>query len=137
MSQGLAFLIWLLCVGISAILLGYFIKKTLEPVKKEGFAVDAIAPQAAIYLTVQLNLTGYTFASQIRKSYGSSTYYTFTASVYDAATGKVRLQLTSTQTSAIPAGRYLYDIEITNTSTTAKTRILEGIVIVTPEITQT
>lgn len=39
MSQGLAFLIWLLCVGISAILLGYFIKKTLEPVKKEGFAV--------------------------------------------------------------------------------------------------
>jgi aspartate aminotransferase len=28
--------------------------------KKEGFSVDAIAPQAAIYLTVQLNLTGYT-----------------------------------------------------------------------------
>jgi hypothetical protein len=83
-----------------------------------------------------LNLTGYTVASQIRKSYGSSTSYTFTASVYDAATGKVRLQLTSTQTSAIPAGRYLYDIEITNTSTTAKTRILEGIVTVTPEITQ-
>ena len=83
-----------------------------------------------------LNLTGYTVASQIRKSYGSSTYHTFTASVYDAATGKVRLQLTSTQTSAISAGRYLYDIEITNTSTTAKTRILEGIVVVTPEITQ-
>jgi hypothetical protein len=84
-----------------------------------------------------LDLSGYTIASQMRKSYGSSTYYTFTASVYDAATGKVRLQLTSTQTSAIPAGRYLYDIEITNTSTSAKTRILEGIVIVTPEITQT
>jgi len=84
-----------------------------------------------------LDLSGYTIASQMRKSYGSSTYYTFTASIYDAATGKVRLQLTSTQTSAIPAGRYLYDIEITNTSTSAKTRILEGIVIVTPEITQT
>ena len=83
------------------------------------------------------NLTNYFARSQMRKSYGSSTSYTFTASVYDAATGKVRLQLTSTQTSAIPAGRYLYDIEITNTSTTAKTRILEGIVIVTPEITQT
>jgi len=83
-----------------------------------------------------LDLTGYTVASQMRKSYGSSTFYTFTTSIYDAVTGKVRLQLTSTQTSAIPAGRYLYDIEITNTSTTAKTRILEGIVIVTPEITQ-
>jgi hypothetical protein len=82
-----------------------------------------------------LDLTGYTVASQMRKSAASSTYYNFTASVHDAATGKVRLQLTSTQTSAIPAGRYLYDIEITNTSTSAKTRILEGIVTVTPEIT--
>jgi hypothetical protein len=84
-----------------------------------------------------LDLTGYTVASQMRKSYGSSTFYTFTASVFDAATGKVRLQLTSTQTSAISAGRYLYDIEITNIATSAKTRILEGIVTVTPEITQT
>jgi aspartate aminotransferase len=30
--------------------------------KKEGFSVDAIAPQAAIYLTVQLDLTGYSTA---------------------------------------------------------------------------
>jgi hypothetical protein len=39
MSQGLAFLIWLLCVGISAILLGYFIKQSVNPLKKEGFSV--------------------------------------------------------------------------------------------------
>ena len=83
-----------------------------------------------------LDLTNYTVASQIRKSYGSSTAYNFTASVYNAVDGKVRLQLTSTESSAIPAGRYLYDIEITNTNTSAKTRILEGIVVVTPEITQ-
>ena len=83
-----------------------------------------------------LDLTNYTVASQIRKSYGSSTAYDFTASVYNAVDGKVRLQLTSTESSAIPAGRYLYDIEITNTITSAKTRILEGIVVVTPEITQ-
>ena len=83
-----------------------------------------------------LDLTNYTVASQIRKSYGSSTAYDFTASVYNAVEGKVRLQLTSTESSAIPAGRYLYDIEITNTITSAKTRILEGIVVVTPEITQ-
>jgi aspartate aminotransferase len=30
----------------------------LEQLKKEGYAVDAIAPQAAIYLTVQFNLAG-------------------------------------------------------------------------------
>ena len=83
-----------------------------------------------------LNLTNYTVASQLRKSYGSSTYYTFTATVYDAVTGKVRLQLPAATSSTIPAGRYLYDIEITNTVSGAKTRILEGTVIVTPEITR-
>lgn len=84
-----------------------------------------------------LNLASYTVKSQMRKSYGSSTAYDFTATVYDAATGKIRLQITAANTSLIPAGRYLYDIEITNTSTDAKTRVLEGIVIVTPEITKT
>lgn len=29
-----------------------------QQLKKEGFAVDAVAPQAAIYLTIQINLTG-------------------------------------------------------------------------------
>ena len=82
-----------------------------------------------------LDLTDYTVASQMRKSHSSSVHYDFTATVYDAATGKVRLQLTATQTSAIHAGRYLYDIEITNTVTQEKRRILEGIVTVTPEIT--
>lgn len=31
--------------------------------KKEGFAVDAVAPQAAIYLTIQINLVGKTTAA--------------------------------------------------------------------------
>lgn len=39
MSQGLAFLIWLLCVGISAVLIGYFLKNSLKPVIREGFAI--------------------------------------------------------------------------------------------------
>jgi hypothetical protein len=82
-----------------------------------------------------LNLTGYTVKSQMRKSYSSSVAYNFTASVYDAAGGKVRLQLDSDQSSAIPAGRWLYDVEITSQSGT-KTRVVEGIVTVNPQITQ-
>jgi hypothetical protein len=39
MSQGLAFLIWLLCVGISAVLIGYFLKNSLKPLIREGFSV--------------------------------------------------------------------------------------------------
>jgi hypothetical protein len=82
-----------------------------------------------------LNLTGYTVASQMRKSYQSSTAYAFTASIYDASTGKIRLQLTPTQSEAIPAGRWLYDVEITSSSGT-KSRVVEGIVTVNPQITQ-
>jgi hypothetical protein len=82
-----------------------------------------------------LNLTGYTVASQMRKSYQSSTAYNFTASVHDANTGKVRLQLTPEQSEVIPAGRWLYDVEITSPSGN-KTRVVEGIVTVNPQITQ-
>lgn len=82
-----------------------------------------------------LNLSGYSVASQMRKSYQSSTAYSFTASVYDAASGKIRLQLTDEQSAAIPAGRWLYDVEI-ESSVGAKTRVVEGIVTVNPQITQ-
>ena len=70
-----------------------------------------------------LNLSGYTVKSQLRKSYTSSTYHNFTASIYDAANGKVRLQLSSAQSEAIVPGRYLYDVEITSSLGT-KTRVI-------------
>jgi len=82
-----------------------------------------------------LNLTGYTVASQMRKSYSSSTAYNFTASVFNADTGKIRLQLSPQQSEAIPAGRWLYDVEITSPSG-SKTRVVEGVVTVIPQITQ-
>ena len=82
-----------------------------------------------------LNLSGYTVASQMRKSYQSSTYHSFTATVYDAANGKIRLQLTDEQSGAIPAGRWLYDVEIESTAG-ARTRVVQGIVTVQPQITR-
>lgn len=82
-----------------------------------------------------LNLTGYTVKSQMRKSYSSSQAYTFTCSVQDALNGKIRLQLSSAESQAITPGRYLYDVEIISPSGN-KTRVVEGIVTVIPEITQ-
>lgn len=83
-----------------------------------------------------MNLTGFTVKSQFRKSYQSSTAINFTASIYDAAAGKVRLQLSPSDTTNIRSGRYLYDIELTS-PTGDKIRPLEGLVILTPEITKT
>lgn len=82
-----------------------------------------------------MNLTNFTVVSQFRKSYQSSSATNFTASVYDETTGRIRLQLSAANSSAIPAGRYLYDVEITSPLGERK-RALEGIVVLTPEITR-
>lgn len=82
-----------------------------------------------------LDLTGYTVKSQMRKSYSSSTVYTFTATIFNAVAGQIQLSMTASQTEVIPPGRWLYDVEITS-STGARRRVVEGLVIVTPQITQ-
>lgn len=82
-----------------------------------------------------MNLTNYTVKSQFRKSYQSSQAYTITVSLYDAPNGKVKLHMDAAYLSSIKAGRYLYDIEITS-PLNEKLRVLEGIIVITPEITQ-
>ena len=82
-----------------------------------------------------LEMTGYTAAGQIRKTYSSSTASgTFTTAIA-AASGQVTLSLTDTETSAIPAGRYVYDLTITSASSIT-TRVAEGQINVTPSVTR-
>ena len=82
------------------------------------------------------DLTGYSASAQIRKTYGSSTLQaTFTTTI-SAASGQVTLGLSDTQTSAMEAGRYVYDLNITKTSTSVTTRVVEGQAIITPGVTR-
>ena len=83
-----------------------------------------------------INLTGYTAAGQIRKTYSSSTAVDFATSIANPSSGVVTISLTSAQTNAMKAGRYVYDVEITQTSTGTITRVLEGQVEITPGVTQ-
>lgn len=81
-----------------------------------------------------MNLTGYTAASQIRKWYTSvSPSATFSSSI-NANTGVITLSLTSAQTNNLVAGRYVYDVELTTGSVVS--RIVEGIITVTPQVTR-
>jgi hypothetical protein len=80
------------------------------------------------------NLTGYTVAAQMRKNYASASAVNFNAS-HTGVLGQILLSLTSTATSTLEPGRYLYDIEITSGSGVI-TRVVEGIVTVTPGITR-
>ena len=83
-----------------------------------------------------LDLTEYTANAQMRKNYASSTAVSFTTTITNPKTlGKLTLALSNAQTSAIDPGRYLYDVEIVS-STNVITRVVEGIVTVTPNITR-
>lgn len=82
-----------------------------------------------------LELSGYTAAAQIRKTYSSSTVSaTFATSIAELA-GQVTISLTDTQTAALESGRYVYDLNITS-SAGLVTRVIEGQAIVTPGVTR-
>jgi hypothetical protein len=83
-----------------------------------------------------LNLTGHTAAMQLRSTYDSSTVaLSMTAAVINAAQGILSISATSTATAALEEGIYVYDLEIT-TSAGVVTRLLQGQVTVSPEVTR-
>jgi hypothetical protein len=86
----------------------------------------------------EINLTGYTLRAQLRKSYGATSFTSFTVASPAPATGELIISLTDTQTSALKAGRYVYDVEIVAPvgEGSTVTRVLEGIITVTPEVTR-
>jgi len=81
-----------------------------------------------------INLTGYSGDSEMRKHYTSSNSISFGVSL-GGVDGTVTLSLTPTQTSNLTPGRYVYDVEVTSGANVVS-RIVEGIVTVTPEVTR-
>ena len=82
-----------------------------------------------------MNLTGFQVYSQFRKSYNSVIGYQFETQVLNGPAGKIKLTLNGVTSSDIRPGRYLYDIEVYSPGN-SKTRIVEGIVTINPEITR-
>ena len=83
-----------------------------------------------------LNLAGYSAAAQMRKTYeSSSASATFTTAISNPTTdGQVTLTMTDTVTTALSPGRYVYDLEILQTSSSTITRVIEGIINVRPQV---
>lgn len=80
-----------------------------------------------------INLADFTAQAQIRKTYSSSNSVSFSISITDTQ-GVIQLSLTDTQTANLTPGRYVYDVIMTTANTT--TRVVEGIVTVTPRVTR-
>ena len=103
---------------------------------------NLVIDQGSTYSTVltltdefgdSLLLNGMVANSQMRKSYTSSNATTFSTSI-DTQTGTITLSLSAAQTGALVAGRYVYDVVIKNNSD-VRTRVLEGIVNILPQVT--
>ena len=86
-----------------------------------------------------IDLTGYTAAMMVRDTYANSTtVLSLTSSsgiTITPLTGTLQVRATATQTAAIAAGSYVYDLEITSAGS-IKTRLVQGKITVSPEVTR-
>lgn len=81
-----------------------------------------------------LSLGGYVANSQMRKWYTSSNPAATFTTFINVESSVITLSLTANQTSNLVAGRYVYDVEIHDGPEVS--RIVEGIVTVTPQVTR-
>ncbi len=108
-----------------------------------GFAELTLEQGASFTTTVTVNgsdgsptnLTSYTAAAQLRKSYYSTTANNFTVTVSNAANGELTVAMSAANTANLTPGRYVYDLLITS-PTSIKTRVVEGIVTLLPSVTR-
>jgi hypothetical protein len=80
-----------------------------------------------------IDFSSYSANSQMRKSYASSTSYVFNVSL--GSNGNIGLSMSANTTNNIVAGRYVYDVEVQDLNG-VRSRIVEGIVTVTPQVTR-
>ncbi len=79
------------------------------------------------------DLTDYSAASQIKKHYTSSNATNVTVTL-GGNTGVMTLTMNNYTTSTFSAGRYVYDVELTDPDGVIS-RIVEGIVTISPQVT--
>ena len=83
-----------------------------------------------------VNLTNYTAAMKVRATPADDAVLSLTNGsgiTLGGAAGTVALLITATQTTNIPAGRYLYDLELTSSGVV--TRFIQGYFLVSGQIT--
>lgn len=87
-----------------------------------------------------VNLSGYTARMQLRSSVSASTAALSLTTengriALTANTGTITLSVSATDTAALAAGRYVYDLELVSGGGLV-TRLMEGVVTVSAEVTR-
>lgn len=87
---------------------------------------------------VLMNLTGYTAKMQLRRRANAAVIFELSGSnsriLLGGTAGTISMEITAEDTATIPAGNYVYDLELTSSSTTGK--LLRGTVVVSGEVTK-
>lgn len=74
------------------------------------------------------------FVSQFKSFYDSSIVFDFNVAIEDLEAGTIRLFLSGTNTTLIRHGKYLFDVKMLNPLDGSIQRIVEGTLVVTPQI---
>ena len=82
------------------------------------------------------DLNNYIAASTIKKSYYTNTITAnLIVTIPDTTQGVILLSLDAANTTNISAGRYVYDVFMKDTANNVTTKVLEGLVNVSPQVT--
>lgn len=79
-------------------------------------------------------LTSTTSEAMLRKHYGATTAVSFATTVTNAEDGILSISLTSTQTTSLKPGRYVFDVKLTNNGNDFKA--VEGVALVRAGVTR-
>ena len=83
------------------------------------------------------NLTGYIVTSSLRRSLVSANASaSLQCSVYDAGNGEIVATMTSANTANLRPGSYFFDIKTYDSLSATTSRLIEGVIYVTPSITK-
>ena len=105
-----------------------------ELIVDQGSTFSTILSLTDDTTNLPINVSGYSINANIKKSYYSTNNTAvFTSTINDAANGNVTISLSSSVSVNIKAGRYVYDVKTTSAANVV-TRIIEGILTITPRV---
>ena len=83
------------------------------------------------------NLTGYSARAQMRTSRNATSIAaTFTCTIATPTNGTVVMSLSNAVSSSLTAGTYVYDLEVFTANNASVTRLIQGSVDLTQEVTR-
>ena len=83
------------------------------------------------------NLTGFSARAQMRSTKtATSIAATFTCAIASAADGQITMSLPASTSTSLAAGRYVYDLELFTSGDGTVTRLMQGDVDLTQEVTR-